>query len=61
MKFCLPISSKQSSRANSRPGSAHSVSLDGGDTRERPRTASLQTRKAGDVKPGIYKETMMFG
>ncbi|XP_052795464.1 leucine-rich repeat-containing protein 49-like isoform X3 [Mya arenaria] len=59
------VTSKQSSRANSRPGSAHSLSLDGGDTRERPRTASMMpTRRPppAESKPGgLYKETMMFG
>lgn len=54
------VFSKQSSRANSRPGSAHSMTLDGGDTRERPRTASQQSKRP-DIKPGLYKETMMFG
>ncbi|KAL4228191.1 Leucine-rich repeat-containing protein 49 [Mactra antiquata] len=55
------MTSKQSSRASSRPSSAHSISLDGGDTRERPRTASQQAVRKPDVKPGLYKETMMFG
>ena len=52
--------SKASSRNTSRPGSAHSLSLDGGDTRERPRTGSIQARRS-ETKPGVYKETMMFG
>ncbi|XP_045156719.2 leucine-rich repeat-containing protein 49-like isoform X2 [Mercenaria mercenaria] len=55
------ITSKQSSRANSRPGSAHSMTLDGGDARERPRTASQQARRPEAKQPGLYKETMMFG
>ena len=52
--------SKASSRNTSRPGSAHSMSLDGGDTRERPRTGSIQSKRT-ESKPGVYKETMMFG
>ncbi|XP_060602229.1 leucine-rich repeat-containing protein 49-like isoform X4 [Ruditapes philippinarum] len=55
------LTSKQSSRANSRPGSAHSMSLDGGDSRERPRTASQQQRRPEPKPSGLYKETMMFG
>ncbi|XP_052279636.1 leucine-rich repeat-containing protein 49-like isoform X4 [Dreissena polymorpha] len=58
------VTSKHSSRADSRPGSAHSLTLDGGDTRERPRTATQGARRPGivtETKPGLYKETLLFG
>ena len=58
------VCSKHSSRADSRPGSAHSLTLDGGDTRERPRTATQGARRPGivtETKPGLYKETLLFG